>query len=95
FGHFPGKDRTPREAAASGSVILIHRRGAGAQHEDFPIGERYKFNEQDVLSGALNELVTSVLREPGPAWRDQAPFRDSIRKEKLVFDGEIARLVFG
>ncbi len=93
FGHFPGKDRMPREAAASGSVVLIHRKGAGALNEDFPLADRYKFGEDDIDSGRLNSRLSELLADPAPAWGEQADFRAAIRQEKLVFDREVDGLL--
>ncbi len=39
FGHHPGKDRLPREAAASGCVVLTLRAGAAQFFDDVPLAQ--------------------------------------------------------
>jgi len=43
FGHHPGKDRIPREAAMSGNIVFLHERGAAAFHLDHPL-DRFFFS---------------------------------------------------
>ena len=38
-------DRIPREAAISGCCVITGRKGAAAYHEDVPILEKYKFDD--------------------------------------------------
>lgn len=45
FGEHPGMDRIPREAAISGCCVITGRKGAAAYHEDVPILEKYKFDD--------------------------------------------------
>ncbi|MBW3617990.1 MAG: hypothetical protein KY446_09620 [Proteobacteria bacterium] len=95
FGHFPGKDRTPREAAVAGSVVLVHRKGAGANPEDFPLDDRFKFDRGEVDTGALNRKVAAILSDPAAAWRAQEPFRALIRREKQQFEREVREVFLG
>ncbi len=43
FGHFPGKERMPREAILNGCCIVVGKRGAAANAEDLPLSDNYKF----------------------------------------------------
>lgn len=45
FGHHPGRDRMPREAAAHGCCVLTGRRGSAGLHADLPIPDWYKIDE--------------------------------------------------
>lgn len=92
FGHFPGKDRLPREAAISGSVVFVNRAGAGASYEDFPLPEIFKFEPADVESGELDRRMQAVVAEPGRYWDMQADFRSRVRWEKAQFFDNIMRL---
>lgn len=45
FGHHPGRDRLPREAAASGCVVITNRKGSAGLQADLPIPERFKLDD--------------------------------------------------
>ena len=45
FGHHPGKDRLPREAAALGCCVLTNRQGSAANDVDVPIPLGYKIDD--------------------------------------------------
>jgi hypothetical protein len=92
FGHLPGKDRLPREAAASGSVVFLHDRGSGHHHEDFPVPDFFRFTEADVVSGALHQRVLDVQRNPEPFWREQARLREGILAERAELVSQVAHL---
>jgi len=92
FGHFPGQDRLPREAAASGAVAFVHRKGAGAHDEDFPLPEVFKFEEGEVRSGELAARIEAVMADPRRYWDLQRPFRDRILGERQAFHAQAAAL---
>ena len=92
FGHFPGKDRLPREAAISGSIVFTNCAGAGAVYEDFPIPDVFKFEAADVTSGELHRRLQAVIAEPARFWAMQADFRSRIRWEKAQFFDTLMRL---
>jgi hypothetical protein len=91
FGHFPGKDRLPREAAASGGVVFVRRKGAGAFYEDFPLPDFFKFDEADVTSGSLRERLDAVVADPQGHWARQAHFRSVVAWEKAQFHDQVMR----
>ena len=82
FGHLPGKDRLPREAAASGAVVFLRRMGAGRFHDDFPVSDFFRFDEADVASGDLAGRLAAVQADPARFWVQQQHFRDRIRGER-------------
>lgn len=45
FGHHPGKDRIPREAASCGCCVITNKKGSAAFFDDVPIQEEYKFED--------------------------------------------------
>jgi hypothetical protein len=45
FGHHPGKDRIPREAAILNNCIITNFKGAACFYNDVPIYNEYKFEE--------------------------------------------------
>lgn len=91
FGHLPGKDRLPREAAASGALVFVRKRGAGLFHDDFPIPDFFRFDEDDIASGELSRRVAAVHDQPGAYWAQQEPFRERIRSERAgLYDDLLA-----
>ena len=57
FGHHPGKDRIPREAAVSGCCVLTGLRGSARFYQDVPIPEAYKY--EDVI-GSIPDIVRQI-----------------------------------
>jgi hypothetical protein len=89
FGHLPGKDRLPREAAAAGAVVFVRTLGAGRFPEDFPIPDFFRFDESDVVSGGLHRRIEAVQADPAPHWADQEAFRDRIRAERSELEHQL------
>lgn len=92
FGHLPGKDRMPREAAASGAVVFVRKRGAGLFRADFPIPDFFRFDEDDVASGELFRRVAAVQADPASFWDQQEDFRAGIRAEHEDFRDQVRAL---
>ncbi len=57
FGHHPGKDRLPREAAISGCCIITGMRGAAKYEEDVKIASKYKFADKN---RSINEIILCI-----------------------------------
>lgn len=93
FGTLPGKDRMPREAAVGGCVVFVHERGAGREMGDFPLRGFYKFNAEDVASGALAGRIRMVLADPVPHLDEQRHFREMIVAEEEGFADDVRHIV--
>jgi hypothetical protein len=92
LGAQPGKDRMPREAALSGAVTIVARRGSGAFDADTPIPEAHKVAiTGDVVDNALS-VIGGVLRDPESAFAAQAGYRDHIAHQEEIFRREVAAL---
>jgi hypothetical protein len=62
FGHHPGRDRLPREAAAMGCCIITGTRGSAGFFEDLPIPAEFKFNEAKAnVLDIINKIKTCLL----------------------------------
>jgi len=94
FGHQPGKDRVPREAALAGNVVFLHEKGAGAHFGDYPVDRQYLFTPDDVHSGALRARVHEALREYPTHLARQAPLRQQIALERQEFDLQVSAAFF-
>lgn len=89
FGHHPGKDRIPREAAISGCCVVVGKRGSAQYFEDVPIAETYKIETKPFdLERACN-VIQSCLEQYEKRIGDFAFYRNHIRQEKARFQNEI------
>ncbi|RBY95174.1 hypothetical protein DQ237_15945 [Blastococcus sp. TF02-8] len=93
FGHFPGKDRLPREAAAGGAVVFLRRRGAGAYAEDFPVPDFFRFDEEDLASGELARRIAAVQSEPASFFAQQEPLRTAVQGEQETLRAQVRALL--
>lgn len=89
FGHFPGKDRLPREAVSNGCCVITGRLGASFFYEDVPIEDEYKFDAKSSNISAITSEISYILKNYDECKHDFDFYRSRIRKEQEVFYGEI------
>jgi hypothetical protein len=94
FGHHPGKDRVPREAAVAGAVVLLRAAGAANYFLDHPLPAEYLFTDDEVASGALHSKVAMILDDPDRHFANQRYYRDAILLEQERFDLEVRTFFF-
>lgn len=93
FGHHPGKDRMPREAAASGCVVITNRRGSAAFREDVPIPEKYKIDDRGPRFVAqFRTLARAVLQDFDACSAEFEGYVTEIRDQERVFVAQVAAL---
>lgn len=85
FGNQPGKDRVPREAAACGCLVFLHRQGSAAYYEDSPLDDFFLFTSEDVTSGNLSERIKFSLANIDQISSFQDYFKNKIKNEKSEF----------
>jgi hypothetical protein len=92
FGHHPGRDRPPREAAHHGCVLFTTPHGAAGYPDDMPLDPWFFFHTLDELHDKVNHLFNSkqALQE---AQNKQAPYREWIDGQKNVFINEVGELL--
>lgn len=95
FGHHPGKDRVPREAAVSGNVIFIHSKGAGCHFLDYPLDKFFIFTLVDIKSGELALRIRACLADPQGFYNQQQFYRRRIANEFEEFSLQVKTLFFG
>ncbi|WP_367846562.1 hypothetical protein [Rhodoferax sp. WC2427] len=90
FGHHPGKDRLPREAALHGCCVITGRYGSTANGVDVPIDPRYKLDPRspDFLADFERE-VQRIFRQTGECQNDLVAYRRTIANEPANFDAQI------
>jgi hypothetical protein len=93
FGHHPGRDRLPREAALAGCCVITGRRGAAGNNIDIAIPEEYKIDENGpdfirefkrVASGVFGEFTIQAERFEN--------YRQLISGERVEFAAAVSRL---
>ncbi|MFX1716204.1 tetratricopeptide repeat protein [Paraburkholderia sp. A1RO-5L] len=85
FGHHPGKDRVPREAAISGAVIFLHDRGAARHYADHPLDRFYLFSDDDIETGLLHTKIQDVLAHHAEHFANQRIYRQRVVLEMDEF----------
>lgn len=94
FGHHPGKDRIPREAAISGCCVITGKDGSAAYAKDVPIDEAYKFDAEDANISAIVTCIRTCLNAYDTEIQKFAAYREMIKGEKEYFE-QCTREIFG
>lgn len=90
FGHHPGRDRIPREAAVLGCCLITGRKGSAANQIDIPIDDDYKidtanFSFVDTFGG----LVQNVFDNFPHHYAVQQSYRQRILGEPAHFEANL------
>jgi hypothetical protein len=93
FGHHPGKDRMPREAAALGCVVITGKEGAAGNSVDVPIPDKYKIDIHQRQLNEATELIIKSSRYYGNYCQDFAEYREIVRGEKEKFQLQVKQIL--
>ena len=63
FGHHPGRDRIPREAASLGNCIITNKKGSAYFYNDILIDEKYKTNKTEVVGDLIKDCFVNFDSE--------------------------------
>ena len=88
FGNHPGKDRIPREAAISGCVVMVGKRGAATNDVDINIPNEFKFDTKTTLRDIVKK-IREVFENFSAAHEKQAAYRARILDDKNRFTREV------
>lgn len=91
FGHNPGKDRIPREAAKCGNVVFMNRVGAGCCYNDYQIDEWFTFDNSNFEE--LIEKVNLVFDDYEHYYSKQNHFLEVLSREAQVFDKQVTHMM--
>lgn len=90
FGHHPGKDRLPREAAIHGCCVITGILGSAANELDVNIPRRYKLKQNS------KSFIFDFGKEVGDIFDNYencaasfANYRETIGNEQAVFDQQV------
>lgn len=91
FGEHPGKDRIPREAAISGCVVIVGKRGSAVNDVDINIPDEFKVAELSKTDDVIKK-IREVFDNFEAAHEKQAAYRARILDDKNRFDKEVEEL---
>lgn len=95
FGHHPGKDRPPREAAMARCCVITGQAGAARYHEDVGIPDRYKLDDtRPEYIKEFGELLRRIFSDFETHARDFDDYRRRIQGEPERFKAQV-RHIFG
>ena len=93
FGHHPGKDRMPREAAASKCCIITNKEGAAGNDADVLINDEYKFDNVLYQLDDIAKLIKDCIENYDKRIKDFARYRMAIKTEKRRFEQEVKNFI--
>lgn len=95
FGHHPGKDRLPREAAMAGCCVITGRQGSARNEEDVPIPSKYKLRDNEFnFSKEYIGLVESIFKDYELHSKNYEEYRRIIASDHELFRRQVAN-IFG
>jgi hypothetical protein len=86
FGHHPGKDRLPREAALAGCCLITGKSGAAANSVDIAIPEEYKFDQKQKSLQSIVEKIDHCLKNYEELKGGFEAYRGKIAEEEKEFE---------
>lgn len=95
FGHHPGRDRLPREAAMHGCCIISGKLGSASNDIDLPIPSQYKIDSNSPRFIKRFEEITSQILENFPSHYAQFnSYREWLMEEPQIFRKQIENFFF-
>ncbi len=92
FGHHPGKDRIPREAAILGCCVITGRRGAARFFEDVPIPDEYKFEDKKENIPKILSKIRDCFVNFRERYKDFDYYRQIIKSEYEKFKEDLKKI---
>ncbi len=90
FGHHPGRDRMPREAAMHGCCLITGRLGSAGNAIDLPIPNQYKLDSSSPqFIPEFGEIASQVLDDFPNHYAAFNPYRKWLQDEPRIFKEQI------
>lgn len=86
FGHHPGKDKFPREAATCGCVLITSFNGSARFFQDIMIDPQYKFD--DTIEG-VSPLIKDIFDNFEKHFNNFNLYRKVIKAEVETFNNQV------
>jgi hypothetical protein len=90
FGHHPGRDRMPREAAMHGCCLITGRLGSAGNTIDLPIPNQYKLDSSSPeFISEFGKIAAQVLNDFPNHYAALNPYRKWLQDEPSIFKEQI------
>lgn len=89
FGHHPGKDRIPREAALNGCIIITSKLGSANFYDDVMIPDEYKFETKPKNIDAISKKIKNSFQNYNTETENFQKYRNRILCEYKKFIEDI------
>lgn len=89
FGHHPGRDRMPREAALNDCLVFVRKQGAAKFYEDVPIDEWFKFDTIE----EIEEKIYIAIENYENLIKKQQSYKHWCLNNKYLFKQEVTKLL--
>ena len=95
FGHLPGPDRLSRESASGGCVVLMGKRGSGADQDDFPIDEKLDWDESNNTFdyGKICSMIIDIIKNYDKYFKKQKSYREILRNERTNYIDQLKNMI--
>lgn len=94
FGHHPGKDRVPREAALCGCIPLVRKTGAASYYADVPLPDELLVETSEFFEPEqIGSTVSAVLEDHSKFDEMLSNYKNTIINEKRIFEDELRELI--
>lgn len=96
FGHHPGRDRMPREAAMHGCCLITGLLGSAGNDVDLPIPRKYKLDSSDTdFICAFGELADDIFGHFDQHFAALQDYRNYLKSEPQIFRQQIQDYFLG
>jgi len=96
FGHHPGRDRMPREAAMHGCCLITGLLGSAGNDVDLPIPRKYKLDSSDTdFIRVFGELADDIFGHFDQHFAALQDYRDYLKSEPRIFQQQIRDYFLG
>jgi hypothetical protein len=96
FGHHPGRDRMPREAAMHGCCLITGILGSAGNDVDLPIPRKYKLDSADSdFIRTFGELTNDIFRHFDQHFALLQDYRSYLKSEPRIFRQQIQDYFLG
>jgi hypothetical protein len=92
FGHFPGPERIPKEAAILGCCVITGKRGSAAFFEDVPIPDDYKFEDREENIPKIIDKIKDCFENFEERYKDFEYYRQIIKNGPQKFIEDLKKI---
>ena len=93
FGHHPGRERLPREAALCDCCVISSFTGSAMFFEDMPIFEMYKFNKNDESIERICSLAKDIMKDYDTHIKNFGHYKKVLQNNKDQFNIDVENLI--